>query len=299
MQQNWTSILPKIKSRYRSGKNSLAQEFFVPCISECVRYRRAAGYFSSSALKSWLGALPRIANDPKIKFELLVSPQIPAADLIVLKTLTDSTERKNHLVKSIDKIIDNIIDFETEPKDTQLRLKLFAWLIANEQLELKFGFIDGNEFTSDSATDDNLIYHEKFGIIDFPDGQVSFVGSANETERGHNRNHEYIHVFRSTEPTEKNRITEMIFDFEETWHGKTYGLIVLALSDDSIKKLISVAPRERPIFDKKEEKQNESFNTLWNHQKLAVTNFLKEKHGIIEMATGTGKTRIEIGRAHV
>ena len=38
-----------------------------------------------------------------------------------------------------------------------------------------------------------------------------------------------------------------------------------------------------------------SSRDLWAHQEEAKAAFLKAKHGILEMATGTGKTRTAIG----
>ena len=47
-----------LKSHYRSGVDDLSAEFFVPCLKEARVYRRAAGYFSSTALLTWWKRCP-------------------------------------------------------------------------------------------------------------------------------------------------------------------------------------------------------------------------------------------------
>jgi hypothetical protein len=47
MANNNQTIIQQLKPHYRSGRASLAAEFFSPCLQACSQYRRAAGYFSS------------------------------------------------------------------------------------------------------------------------------------------------------------------------------------------------------------------------------------------------------------
>jgi superfamily II DNA or RNA helicase len=296
MNENQISTLGRLHSFYRSGASTLADDFFVPCLAECTRYRRAAGYFSSTAIKSWVGALPRLAANPEIHFDLLVNPIVTKGDLAVLKTLADANERYSHLVSVSDRIIDDILDFEAEPDDVQLRLKLFAWLVANGQLTLKFGYVDEQIEQLEHDPFDEPLYHEKFGIIDFEDGTAAFIGSANETERGHRRNHEFIVVFRSTETSDQGRVEELVDEFELTWRGDADGLKIVELSVEALEKIHEAAPIRRPkttppVFPKPSQPLNSS---LWPHQEKAIEKFLLAKNGIIEMATGTGKTRTAI-----
>ena len=50
-----------------------------------------------------------------------------------------------------------------------------------------------------------------------------------------------------------------------------------------------IKDENKSAFDEKE-----FFNDLWPHQEEAVKIFLEKKRGILEMATGTGKTRVAI-----
>ena len=39
-----------LKREYRSNKNNIVNEFYIPVLNESILYRRAVGFFSSSAL---------------------------------------------------------------------------------------------------------------------------------------------------------------------------------------------------------------------------------------------------------
>ena len=67
-------------SHYRSGSSDLARDFFIPCLEHCSTYKRAVGYFSSSALVTWAEVLPRIAKLDTIKIQLLISPLLSEQD---------------------------------------------------------------------------------------------------------------------------------------------------------------------------------------------------------------------------
>ena len=64
------------------------------------------------------------------------------------------------------------------------------------------------------------IFHEKIGVLDFPDGkQVAFTGSANETLGGHRTNYESIDVYRNLVSGEDARVKTKVDQFDEAWNG--------------------------------------------------------------------------------
>ena len=65
---------------------------------------------------------------------------------------------------------------------SRTRALIFAWLLANQRLDMKFAFPSHIERAG--------IFHEKIGIFDFPSGDtVAFTGSANESIGGHRLNY--------------------------------------------------------------------------------------------------------------
>lgn len=279
------SAIDQLKGHYRSGRDRLGEEFFQPCMREATRYRRAVGYFSTSALLSWVDALPRIALEDGLKIQLIASPELSETDLATLRSLASGSQRDAYRAMMIDKILDAIAALVETPSDLGLRAEIFAWLVANDRLELRFAFPE--------HIDDPGIFHEKIGIFDFPGARtVAFTGSANETWSGHSRNYESIDVYRDWVDGEADRVAIKVEQFEEAWDGLAEGLIVLAPQADVVARLRGRAPKQ--LTKAPEAKDEPSPDPRWRHQDEAVAAFLAARAGILEMATGTGKTRTAI-----
>ena len=68
---------------YKTNKNDIVQEFYLPVLKESVLYKRAVGFFSSSALAHLAtGLVPFIKNDGKIR--LVASPVLSEADVAAI-----------------------------------------------------------------------------------------------------------------------------------------------------------------------------------------------------------------------
>lgn len=185
--------------------------------------------------------------------------------------------------RTADQLVFDALSFSRDPGDTGLRLQLFAWLVASGRLELRFAFPEHVE--------DPGIFHEKIGIFDFPWGDsVAFTGSANETISGHTRNFESVDVFRRWLPEERARVDFKIQQFEDAWSSRAPGLHVLALSSAALERVRLIAP-EMPSAFRRTKKAEGPEAKLWPHQESAIKKFLDQRRGILEMATGTGKTR--------
>jgi len=282
-----------IKAHYRSGTSNLGKEFFSVCLKECVEYRRAAGFFSSSALITWADALPRLTSAHTVHIKLLISPQLSSEDLSALRNAIDPIEKARLQQFISDQVVLDAIQFAKNPatpESKKLRLKLFAWMVANAHLELRFAFPKHAEMTG--------IFHEKIGIFDFPLGvQLAFTGSANESISGHEHNYESIDVYRSWKAEDKERVATKIAQFDEAWEGQAFGLEAVLLSSNALEQIKLIAPENIPVVtedgsDWKPEPLTE--NSRWRHQDDAMLRFLEAGQGILEMATGTGKTRTAI-----
>ena len=291
MPDNLLADIHNLRSHYRSGRASLAKEFFAPCLAQCTLYRRAAGYFSSSALITWAAALPRLAQSSDISIKVIASPQLSVEDIEALRRVATPDQRRQYEALVVERILDDIVRFAQSPGDRELRARIFAWLIARERMKIRFAFA--------THVLDSGIFHEKIGIFDFPSGdRVAFTGSANETISGHERNYEFIDVYRSWIPTENDRVETKIDQFEEAWNNNAFGLSVHEVSEKMLTRLRAVAP-ETPNFPlveplPAEEPPGEADRLRWRHQDEALEAFMRHRAGILEMATGTGKTRTSL-----
>jgi superfamily II DNA or RNA helicase len=275
------SGLPDIEKHYRTGKNDLSKDFFEPVLKRGVEYRRAAGYFSSSALSTWGAALPRMISDAT-KIFLLISPELSAEDIEALKLTLDEDKRNELRQIAAEKVLSRALNLENDSLDE--KQMIFAWLIANNQIELRFAF--------PSHIDDPGIFHDKIGVVYFPDGQkLAFTGSANETKSGHVRNYESIDVYRSWITGDTDRLVLKEEQFNEAWDGEAEGLKVFPLSESILHRIRERVPASRPLVMPPGQTAAEE---KWRHQKEGADVFIAKKRGILNMATGTGKTRTSL-----
>lgn len=279
------SALPplSLKAHYRSGRDDLARDFFAPCLRQAVRYRRAVGFFSTSALLSWTDALLRFVQDGDLTAQLIASPELSSADAATLRSLQDPERIASYQPVIVERVLDEIIALLESPSDRRLRASVFAWLVANNRVQLKFAF---PEHVNDAG-----IFHEKIGVFDFQGGaQAAFTGSANETISGHRQNYESIDVYRDWVGDEAERVKVKAEQFDEAWDNIAPGLRVLAPSKAVLERIRERAPRGvLPVAAP--DAPQEVVDPRWAHQDEAVAAFLGAGAGILEMATGTGKTR--------
>ena len=128
------------------------------------------------------------------------------------------------------------------------------------------------------------IYHEKIGIFIDGDDLVAFTGSSNESRNAFENNRECIDVFTSWD--DPDRALRKKHHFLQIWGETDPGLSVYTFSEAARRKLLRAsrrrytAPAAFPSSDPR-----------WRHQDEAVARFLRSKRGVLNMATGTGKTR--------
>ena len=281
--------LPQVspKNSYRTGRDDLVKDFYVPCLQESVLYRRSAGYFSSHGLAlAARGVAHLVTRGGKMK--LVVSPHLEPDDVDAIQSGLDQPG----LLRAV--AAKSLADLEDEL--VRDRLNALAWLAATGHLEIRLALR-----VDDEGQVSRGLYHEKVGIFsDDVQNHVAFSGSSNETAGGLLENFESIEVFRSwNDPDE--RVDEKIVNFEALWENTTPGLKVIDFSKVSCELLeafrdpskpppgyisptVAEVPRAQgfripPGFD------------LRDYQAEAIRAWSKAGgQGILAMATGAGKT---------
>ena len=206
-----------LRLSYRTGRDDMVRDFFIPCLEASVLYRRAAGYFTSSGLALAARGVASLASRGG-KMRLVVSPHLDPDDIESLQGAAESPADALRAIaaKSLADIEDALI------KD---RLNALAWLSATGSLEIKLALrLDSKGRFSHG------IFHEKAGIFtDRSENHVTFSGSSNETAGGLVENFESIKVFCSWKDAE-GRVQEEIDNFEALWDDTTPGLKVMNFS---------------------------------------------------------------------
>lgn len=286
--------ITSIRPYYRSGTDDLRQDFFEPTLSRAVRYKRASGFFSTSALLSWGKAIVRMVNSDHLFTSLLISPNLSEDDLSALERCVYPEQKEDFCASKADEIISLALGLDesnSQKDDVQI---ILSWLITTGKLEIKFAF--------PSHVDSPGLFHEKIGIIELESGEkVAFTGSANESISGHSLNYETVDVFRGWVESESERVQIKEQQFDEAWGEEAPGLIVKGLSPkilDKVRVRSSQYPNNHSGWSFEEANEGaDVFDTLlpgvslYNHQRDAILEWENNNfQGLFEMCTGAGKT---------
>lgn len=270
-----------LKASYNSLRDDLIQDFYNPVLSEAVKYFRTTGFFNSKSLVLAAKGLKNfIKNNGKMK--LLCGTQLSKEDL---DTIVNAEEIANKLS---DDFLEELLNIQDEIELNHL--KLLAWLISNDFLEIKIGIVKNEEGYVGG------ILHEKTGILlDEEGNQILFSGSNNETFYGWSSkgrgNVEKFKVFVSWE--DSKFMEDDVLNFKEDWDNNNIYLEVVDIPLASKKGLIKLAPKniDEVLNLKLESKEIENNGKLRDYQVQAIRNWVENgRRGIFEMATGTGKT---------
>lgn len=262
-----------LKFKYRSNQDQIFKDFITPCIENSVSYRRAVGYFTSASLSLLSKGLESfISRNGSIK--MICNPHLNEEDLYAIK---EGKVAKYDLVKR--KILEELEISANKIEDDTFNI--LSWLVFKDILEIRIAY-----------TEDDSIYHEKFGIFTDEQGySVSFSGSSNETFGGLFANFEKIDVYnQSAEPM---RVSDAIDDFENLWNNKTNGLNVIDIYPEAVDFIHS--NRSKTYL----ELQGTLPFDIRYYQREAVDCLVgNDWQGIFEMATGTGKTKTSLFAAN-
>jgi len=263
------------KAGYRSDRDDIVSDFLLPCLSVAKQYDRAVGYFTSSALRFILRGLTSfLENDGFVR--LIASPSLKPEDVEAISK--GYLSRETVVQQSLERIVS-----ELESKRDEPTTELLTWLIARQRFAIKIAV---------SAQEPGGIYHEKIGLLWDSDDVIAFTGSLNETAAAFSSNFESIDVYCSW--SERERVSTKVSDFERLWNNRTAGVEVLAFPEALKQRLIRIAPTTQPTNLLR--MTAEQRLKLRDYQEEAIEKWLEMgRRGILEMATGTGKTITAIG----
>lgn len=225
-------------------RDDRVNEFYVPALSRSVRYDRAAGFFSSSALVAAAAGVARlIANRGRMR--LLVGAELSEEDVLALQGGAD-------LVRLVeDRMLASLEDIEDiEEIIVKERLAALAWMIHEGTLEVRVVLPRGPDGQPLPASVAREYYHAKFGVFTDAEGnQVAFSGSINESEQSWKLNYEQFMVFRSWEPAQQPYVRQLSQAFEELWNGTLGDWVALPLPEAVKRRLLRYRPNTPPKHD--------------------------------------------------
>lgn len=189
-----------LKEEYRSDRDSLIEEFFIPCLDNCIEYDRAVEYVTLKSLTGYyFGLKSFLENNVQIRF--VTGHRFRTSDLNILSNLYG----KN-----------GIIAGKLSPTKGK-KISVLNNMIETNKLKIKIAIPNSEEVYGS--------FSEKIGIFhDENDDIVAFTGTSNETFDPQNRNFESIDVFTSW--NDKSRVDIKTNDFENLWQNKTKNVSV-------------------------------------------------------------------------
>jgi superfamily II DNA or RNA helicase len=290
---NGLASLP-LRTEYRKGRDDIANDFYMPCMSIADEYDRAVGFFNSAIYAlAWPSLKAFVTRQGKMR--LICSPVMKADDVAAIES-GYSQRQEAHNTDVLREDIRYMLSTPYLHKPTVV----LATLIALEVIDVRIAFM--------SATSQHRrLFHDKLGI--FRDGftnTISFKGSMNETWSGLSAdgNLESVDVFLSWEHArEANRVKENVEYFESLWRNECDGVTVRKIPEIAHAELVAASdPQHWPDLvdqicqeieaaQKFEAVRTPGSKVLRPHQSAALSSWdARGRRGILEHATGSGKT---------
>lgn len=282
----------QIDSEYRTLSCDMANDFYIPMLGEAILYKRAVGFFSSSALAAISAGIYELYENGG-KIQLIASPRLSPEDI---EAINDGYQQREKIIKgALKRQLEDCTDF-----CQQNRLNLLATLIAKGILDIRIAVTIGKKGIG--------IYHEKMGLIEDIEGNiVAFSGSMNETDTALHDNYEAIDVFCSWISTDNKRVERKNQAFTKMWDGLDENICVMKFPeierefiekyqmgdiDANLLKEGWAAYHVKPTFGL----VKPEWLNLYDYQQEAIKNWQANDYcGIFDMATGTGKTLTALG----
>lgn len=302
--------LKEIRPLYMLPTDPLAEEVLIPGFRLASTVDCMVGFFSSQVLASLAPGLATYISQSQNSFRLVISPLLRAEDQAAIE---DG-------IKQADQIANELLEplIFTEDLLQQHALKCLSWLLCNGSIEIKVALMK------------DALFHPKVWLFGENEDVMAAHGSSNVTYAGIHRNIEQVAISRSWIDPNQSYITDKLrYQFDRLWEEKEDNCIVIKIPD-AIKQNIlqnyrtDAAPTEnelRALYDRAAKKIAEelpkfdistgpstSFSIPKNlryedgpfeHQGKAVHAWCDAGfRGVLEMATGSGKTITSMISAH-
>lgn len=285
-----------IKDLYVTDSDNIPEEFYGIALPKTVLYKRAAGFFSSSALATLGRGLKQFYYNGG-NMRLIVSPLFSKEDYEAIelgyKAQEDIAAQRIVEMFNIDEIKDDD------------GANILSWLIFEKRLDIRVVVKKENN--------KKAIFHDKFSVlIDEEGNRITFRGSMNESETAMVDNYESIEVDCSWETEGLRRAIQREKQFDAIWDDDSNKWSTIPIPDAVKESLVQI---RRPIkADTYEYVENSpqlvcepetvympsrpaipKWLELRKYQKNAIAAWVKNNNrGIFQMATGTGKTKTSL-----
>ncbi len=280
----------------------LAEEVLVPSFEAASSVDSMVGFFSSEALAALAPGLATFINRSAGTFRLIISPFLRPEDKDAIENGMSSPESIAAEALQPLVVTEDLIQTHT--------LQCLSWLIRAGRIEIKIALMN------------DALFHPKVWLFHGPNEVVAVHGSSNLTYSGIRKNIEQIAVSKSWMDYDQRFTTERLDEqFDDLWNDKIGDCIVVRLPLAIKNRLLltyksHVPPNENDLGElyaranRYMHETQETYVTIeskknlfkipselrfedgpFEHQGKAVNAWCEAAfRGVLEMATGSGKT---------
>ena len=292
-------ILSQVRPLYMLPEDPLVEEVLVPSFQSASSVNCMVGFFSSMILAELAPGLATFINSSEGTFKLIICPILSEEDR---RAIEDGIAQPRDMAQ---KALEDLL--VTEDRIQGYTLNCLTWLLRAGRIEIKVAIMR------------DALFHPKVWLFHDQDAIVAVHGSSNLTLSGVRKNMEQITVSKSWEDSTQRYITQKLRDqFSMLWEDADDNCIVVdmpsALREHLFKTYETMTPpresdlnglyrqasnfvRGSSATPQSEEKRFDIPSWLhyedgpFAHQGQAVRAWCEADHnGILEMATGSGKT---------
>ena len=226
--------------------------------------------------------------------KLVASPLLEQEDIDAFTRGYES--REGVVERAVERQLDDSM-IQALPEIALNRLECIAWMVGEGLLDIKLA-VPSRVLLEEG----HRIYHEKMGVFfDESKNSIAFSGSVNESVGGWVSNFESLDVYKSWDDPHK-RVERKVQNFQDLWHNHTPRLTVLDFPQAAKRRLLRLRPPTSPKPEYRVEIIPASPEIaeipdlppqikLRLYQMEACEAWLQNRgRGVLEMATGSGKT---------
>ena len=293
--------LTNLSPLYFSPKDPLIDEVLIPAFKLADSVNCMSGYFSSSILSSLAPGLATYIEQSNEKLRLLISPLLNYHDYEAIKKGLQTAD--DIAIEKFDKLL------LTEDYIQKHTLNCLSYLLRNKRLILNIALMK------------NALFHPKVWLFQTQDDTLAVHGSSNCTYSGLHENIEQVAVSKSWEDQNQIETAEKLNEkFWQIWNNEDESCVVISAPQAIQEKLLNTytsdqAPTEielSELFKRATKFSNVNDTEILSnlnepefkipahleyrdgpfaHQGEAVSAWCNAGfRGILEMATGSGKT---------
>lgn len=259
---------PKVKVCLDTSEDNLINELYTPCLKWAERFDRGVGYFTTGWLTYNVAGLSDFASRGG-KMRLITSPILSTEDTDAI--IGAENQDGSAFLRLEAALLENVEILKQEMEADIINT--FSWMLYDGIIDMRFAIPCEKLEEGD--------FHDKFGIFYKGNDALSFSGSINDSKHGF-QNYESIKVFKTWAGTQEY-VDADTARFEKIWNRKDRNLKMFTIPQAVKNKIFELRSPDRPY-------SLPAGSSKWVHQDIAVKTFLEKEHGILAMATGTGKT---------